>query len=272
MLKDDHLLINEKITVPGQKPRTSRPRLLDLLADNVANYTASIVNGRAGTGKTILISDFARRSTRSVCWYKVDAADAELSIFCRYLIATLKRQCPALDERHMLRITETGEGDRAELLAEALVFQLSDSCTEPILIIIEDLHLIYDADWVVPFFHRLLPLLPAHVHLIITCRSLPPAPLWRLRSKQMLRVIVEAELAFTPHEATVLFATYGLSEEHARIALRETNGRAAAISNFAATPGRAGRAVADSFLALEPRSLTGALGNRGSQRSSDLQT
>ena len=72
-------------------------------------------------------------------------------------------------------------------------------------------------------------------------------------------MIEETELAFTFHETLRLFETYGLSEEHAHIALRETNGRAAAIANFAATPGRAGRAVADSFLAIEPRQV-GALG------------
>jgi LuxR family maltose regulon positive regulatory protein len=272
MLKDDNLLIHDKITVPTQKPRTSRPRLLDLLTDNLTNYSATIVNGRAGTGKTTLSAEFARRATRPVCWYKVDAADAKLSVFCQYLISTLRLQRPTLDADRLMEITESVESDRAEALAEAFVFQLAEEPRhvgdEPLLVIIEDLHLIYDADWVVPFFHRLLPLLPADVHLIITCRSLPPAPLWRLRSKQMLRVIEETELAFTLEETSRLFETYGLSEEHARIALRETNGRAAAIANFAATPGRAGRAAADSFLAIETRPATGSMG----QRSLELPT
>ncbi|MFZ0751829.1 MAG: hypothetical protein WAM70_20885, partial [Pyrinomonadaceae bacterium] len=177
MLRDDNHLIHDKITVPTQKPRTSRPRLLDLLTDNLTNYTATIVNGRAGTGKTTLSGEFARRATRPVCWYKVDAADAELGVFCQYLISTLRLQRPALDADRLMEITESVESDRAEVLAEALVFQLAEPrqvSEEPLLVIIEDLHLIYDADWVVPFFHRLLPLLPADIHLIITCRSLPP--------------------------------------------------------------------------------------------------
>jgi len=118
------------------------------------------------------------------------------------------------------------------------------------LMIIEDLHLIYDSDWVVPFFRLLLPLLPAEVHLLITCRSLPPAGLWRLRSKQMLRVLDEEELAFTLDEAVALFQTYGLNEQHARVAWSQTSGRAAVINEFAATPGRAGRALADRLLSI----------------------
>ena len=254
MHKDEDL-IHEKITVPDEKPRTSRSRLLNLLAEDLTAYNATIINGRAGTGKTTLVADFARHAARPVCWYKVDASDSQLRGFCRYLAATLSRQRPSIDPAQLLQITETVESDRAELLAEAFVFALGEPASEPLLLIIEDLHLVYDAEWMVPFFHRLLPLLPDDIHVLITCRSLPPAPLWRLRSKQMLRVVEEAELTFTLEEAERLFATYGLSREHARLALRETNGRAAAIANFAATPGLAGRAVADNFLSVNPRQM-----------------
>ncbi|HVS20242.1 MAG TPA: AAA family ATPase [Pyrinomonadaceae bacterium] len=250
MNRDEGQLIHEKIAVPDDRARPSRSRLLKLLDENLASYNATIINGRAGTGKTTLAADFARHSGRPVSWYKVDAADSDLRAFCEYLAATVQLRRPSIDSDRLLQLTETVESDRAELLAEAFVFQLGESKAEPLLVVIEDLHLVYDADWVIPFFRRLLPLLPADVHLLITCRSLPPAPLWRLRSKQMLRVVDETELAFTLDEAVHLFEIYGLSEEHARIALRETNGRAAAITNFAATPGRAGRAVADSFLSL----------------------
>jgi LuxR family maltose regulon positive regulatory protein len=258
MKKEETHLIHEKIAVPDAFPRMSRLRLLKLLAENLISCNATIINGRAGTGKTTLAADFTRHAERSVAWYKVDAADSDLRLFCEYLSTTLQRQRPSMDTERLLQMTETAESDRAELLAEAFVFQLSEGKSEPLLIVIEDLHLVYDAGWVVPFFRRLLPLLPADVHLLITCRSMPPAPLWRLRSKQMLRVVEESELAFNPDEAVGLFETYGVGEEPARIAWRQTNGRAAAIAEFAATPGRAGRAFADSLLSLKTfTSLTG---------------
>ena len=252
--KSTHL-IHEKIAVPAQSPRISRTRLLKILDAHIASYNATIVNGRAGTGKTTLAADLARHVGRSVAWYKVDAADNDLTTFCQYLSRTVKVQRPLMVTERLLQLTETVESDRAELLAEALVFQLSETRAEPLLIIIEDLHLVYDAEWLVPFFRRLLPLLPTDVHLLITCRSLPPAPLWRMRSKQMLRVVDEDELAFTLDEAIQLFEMYGLGEDHARVAWDRTNGRAATIAEFAATPGRAGRAVADNFLSINSSSL-----------------
>jgi LuxR family maltose regulon positive regulatory protein len=250
---EEHL-IHEKIAVPDASPRLSRPRLLKLLTANVASCNATIINGRAGTGKTALAADFARHAGRAVSWYKVDAADSDLRMFCEYLSTSVRGQRFSIDAERLLQITKvtkTVESDRAELLAEAFVFQLSEGKSEPLLIVIEDLHLVYDADWVVPFFRRLLPLLPADVHVLITCRSLPPAPLWRLRSKQMLGVLEETELAFSLEEVIALFGTYGLVAEAARIAWNQTNGRAATVAEFAATPGRAGRAFADSLLSLK---------------------
>jgi LuxR family maltose regulon positive regulatory protein len=248
--RDENQLIHEKIAIPAHLGRVLRPRLLTLLGDNLASYNATIINGRAGTGKTLLAASFARRSGRATAWYKVDAADSDFKIFCKYLLTSIKLRRFSVDSDRLLQLTETVESDRAELMAEAIVFELTESKSEPLLIVIEDLHLVYDADWVIPLFRRLLPLLPAEVHVLITCRSLPPAPLWRLRSKQMLRVLDEAELAFNLDEAVALFKTYGLNEEHARVAWSRTRGRAAAINEFAATPGRPGRAVADSFMSI----------------------
>lgn len=258
-------LIQNKIEIPGSPVRMRRPRLLNALRDNLASYTATIVNGRAGSGKTTIVADFARLSGRPVAWYKVDAADSNLGEFMAYLLESICHQRKPIDHAGLLKLAEsTSTTDRAEALAEVLVFQLAEFKSEPLLIVIEDLHLIYDADWVVPFFHRLLPLLPADVHVVITCRSMPPTPLWRLRSKQMLRVVNEDELAFTMDEAIRLFEQYDLSEDYARVAMRQTNGRASAIAAIAATPGRAGRAKADEFLAITPLSLAG--------RTPDFQT
>jgi LuxR family maltose regulon positive regulatory protein len=244
-------MIHEKIVVPGELPRVSRYRLLKLLEQNLTLYNATIINGRAGCGKTLLATDFARHTRRAVAWYKVDSADNDFRVFSKYLLASIGLRRPAFEKAHLLKLAEAMTSDNAAILAEALVFQMSETPADPLLIIIEDLHLVYDSDWVVPFFRRLLPLLPVDLHLLITCRSMPPAPLWRLRSKQMLRVLDEVEIAFTFDEAVDLFKTYGLGEEHARLALRRTNGRASMIASFADMPGCAGRALADSLLEIK---------------------
>lgn len=251
LMKIQEHFIHDKIAIPPATLRISRPRLLQRLTEQLCSANATILNGRAGSGKTMLAVDFSRNVGRAVAWYKVDAADNELRLFCEYLVAAVRRQRPAINATNLIELAATVDGGNAEILADALVFQLSEAKGEPLLIVIEDLHQVYDAEWVVPFFRRLLPLLPSDVHVLITCRSLPPAPLWRMRSKQMLRVLDEAELAFTVEEAIELFRTYGLGEDHGRAAWNQTNGRAATIVEFAATPGRPGRAVADNLLSFK---------------------
>ena len=69
--------------------------------------------------------------------------------------------------------------------------------------------------------------------MLLIGRSLPPTPVWRMRSKQTLCLIEEAALAFTPREAADLFAGYGLAARDARAALEQTGGRAAALDEMA---------------------------------------
>jgi LuxR family maltose regulon positive regulatory protein len=227
-------IILDKITTPAEQPRLSRARLLNTLHGSLANCTSTIISGRAGTGKTLLSADFARRCGRRVAWYKVDAADGELQVFFKYLVESVRVWRPGFGEEALARLLETATLEDIPMLAEAFVYELLEHRGDPLLIVVDDLHLVYDSEWVVPFFRRLLPLLPAEAHMLITGRALPPAPLWRMRSKQTLCVIEELTMAFTELEAKKLFAGYGLSEEQAVTAWRQTRGRASALDNLGA--------------------------------------
>jgi LuxR family maltose regulon positive regulatory protein len=226
-------LILDKIKLPSELPRISRPRLLSELRVSLNSCTSTIINGRAGTGKTLLATDFALRCGRRVAWYKVDASDNDRRVFFQYLTEGVKAQRPGFAADAIMRLVETSGLEDIPLLAESFIYELLESGGDPLLIVIDDLHLIYDADWVVPFFRRLLPLLPAEAHMMITGRSLPPAPLWRMRSKQTLCVVDEPMLAFSKDEAKTLFASYRLTGAQASATQRETRGRASALDTAA---------------------------------------
>jgi LuxR family maltose regulon positive regulatory protein len=256
-------LILDKITAPDELPTITRTRLLHVLQESLATCTSTVINGRAGTGKTRLATDFAHRCGRKLAWYKVDAADSDLRIFFQYLVESVRRQRPSFGHEALQRmLDETTTIEDVPLLAEAFVYELLEREGSPLLIVIDDLHLVYDAEWVVPFFRRLLPLLPMDAHMLITGRSLPPAPLWRMRSKQMLCVIEEPMLAFTEEETKRLFDSYGLSEREVPTALYETNGRAAVLDGLARLKSASER-VAESVAAIkrQRRKLSPAFGS-----------
>jgi LuxR family maltose regulon positive regulatory protein len=222
-------VIPEKIAPPQELPRLSRGRLLRTLDESLEDCNSTIIAARAGTGKTMLVNDFARRTGRGVAWYKLDAPDSELSVFLRHLCASVDAAGrPGFGAQTLERLGVEAGADDVPLAVEGFVYELSQS-DEPLLVVIDDLHLVYDAEWMVPFFRRLLPLLPPEAHFILLGRSLPPTPLWRMRSKQTLCVIDEPTLAFTPEEARALYATYGLTAAAAEAAQRETRGRAATL-------------------------------------------
>ena len=229
-------LIASKITIPTETPLVCRQGLLDTLRENLESCHTTVINGRAGAGKTMLAVDFVRRHVGLAAWYKVDAPDISLPVFMEYLVASVASVRPGFGRQTLERLARShekgreagaGEFDVAGL-AEAYVYDL-ERLAEPLVLVIDDLHLIYDAVWVAPFLHHLLPLLPAETHMLILGRGLPPAPIWLLRSKQRLFVINEHMLAFTQTEAEELFSSYGLDAEEARLAVEQTGGRATGL-------------------------------------------
>jgi LuxR family maltose regulon positive regulatory protein len=235
-------IIAEKIAVPEPATQISRARLLELLERSLKSCAATIISGRAGTGKTVLASDFARQCERAVSWYKVDAPEGELKSFFEYLIASIRKQRPNFGVETLMPLLMTDDSDQISMLAEAFVYELVEGENKPLLIVIEDLHLVCDSEWLVPFFRRLLPLLPSNVHMLITSRTMPAA-LWRMRSKQTLLVIEEEFLAFTRQEAIKLFGNYALSSEQVSIALDYTYGRAAQLVALATMLAEAEKSV-----------------------------
>jgi LuxR family maltose regulon positive regulatory protein len=228
------LLILEKITVPSQPPGITRPRLLTMLASSLESCASTVVSGRAGTGKTALATDFAQNCERPVAWYKLDASDIELPVFLRYLVSSIARQRPGFGGQTLAALAGSRPDD-ATSPADSFLYELLEYEGNPLLIVLEDLHLVCEGDWLVPFLCRLLPLLPRKVHMLLTSRTMPPAPLWRMRSKQTLEVIDEATLAFTRPETLELFESYGLSAELARAAYDRSRGRAGSLASYVST-------------------------------------
>lgn len=228
-------LVWEKFAHPKPDASIRRERLWQELQGNLTRYAATIVSGRSGTGKTWLAADFAKSCQRHTAWYKIDASDAALPVFWEYLISSLRptinNAClapAACDWREIVKpltaLTPAGH-------AEALAHILTEHCKHPLLVVLDDLHLIYDAPWLEPFLTRLLPLVPRAVHFLLVGRGVPPAPLWRLRSKQRLGVIEETALAFTPEETKEWWAQLAETKTDALTAWQQTRGRAALLAS-----------------------------------------
>lgn len=224
--------LGEKLRIPGTVSPVYRPRLHEMLSLSAVKYGATLVSGRAGTGKTWLAADFARRQ-KNASWYSIDPTDIDWSVFAHYFSECIAGSTS--DERKETPGTvdvDLPQGDIARFLADCFSPQKKVSSNRPQLLVLDNVHHIFDAEWFCDFFNLLIASKPASAHLLMLCRSRPPAPLWRLRSKQMLNVIDEKLLAFNREETREFFLLHEMPEQLADLVQRESFGRISKIKQF----------------------------------------
>ena len=219
-------LLTEKLEIAPVQGLIERPRLQDLLRKSADQFPATLISGRAGTGKTGLAAQFAGHHEH-VAWYSVESSDADWNVFALYFAASILRAVESkIDPRRLLPVEdETSQSVMASFLISVFAEAETELIHEPMLIVLDGVHHLFDAPWFGEFFGLLLSSLPENTNLLLLCRSKPPNPLWRLRSKQQLNVIDEKLLAFNLLECAELARRYGLARADAERAHAETFGR-----------------------------------------------
>lgn len=219
-------LLAEKMEVPKIRNLVERPRLDTLVRKSVDQFPATLISGRAGTGKTALAASFAN-SRDHAAWYSIEPSDVEWDVFISYF-ATCTTSAVKSRTRLSKLVPDSAEPTQSTI-ATALINIFAAVETElfhePLLIVLDGIHHLFDAPWFGEFFGLLLSSLPDNTNLLLLCRSKPPSPLWRLRSKQQLNVIDEKILAFNLAETAQLATKLGIKRSDAERAHTETFGR-----------------------------------------------
>ncbi|MEO7674291.1 MAG: AAA family ATPase [Pyrinomonadaceae bacterium] len=227
-------ILEQKLSKPRFDGMLQRTRLDEMIEKSLSQFGATIISGRSGTGKTALAANFANTRKR-VAWYSIESPDIEWKVFSRYFAASLRRTASRSECGYTF--DEACESFSKNAISQFLsdIFSKigAEADGEPILIVFDDLHHVFDAPWFGDFFNLLLHSLRENVHLLLLCRSRPPNPLWRLRSKQMLNVIDEKLLAFNREETTSFIAQSGLSEKTAQKVYADSFGRIAKVKQLA---------------------------------------
>ena len=229
--RDGFHFIRDKLEIPSRQNVIDRPRIAGILNRSVGQFPATLISGRAGTGKTTIAAAFAS-ARGNASWYSVESSDTQWPIFCRYF-----KRLISSDE--MIDRQESEEYDADDFSETEVARFLVNGFTSidagegnQRLLVMDDIHHIFDAHWFDDFFKLLLYSLPVNTHLLMLCRSKPPSPLWRLRSKQMLNVLDERVIAFTAGETEELFANKGLPAAAARVAHESCYGRVSKLLQF----------------------------------------
>lgn len=208
-------VLPEKLNIPRSDNLIERPRLTELLNRSLSRFSAAIISGRAGTGKTTLAAEFASMSERSG-WCSLDSADADWHIFSAHFAAAVSKAS---------NIESGSKTESGEAYIEDFLISVCSGPDVVDLIVLDDIHHLFDAPWFNDFFSLLIGSIPFRPHLLMTSRSRPPAPLWRMRSKQALEIIDEKLLDFNRIETEQLFDLYGIEMSLVDIAYSNSFGR-----------------------------------------------
>ncbi|CAN5618257.1 BTAD domain-containing putative transcriptional regulator [soil metagenome] len=183
-----------------------RPRLTSRLEANL-NAPITMVAADAGCGKTTLISDFVRNSSRESVWYQLDYTDADPFVFLGYIVHGIRNFAPEFGETVLPFIEKaTDEFLRfPERAVDLLLNEILESIEQPFILVLDDYHHIGRETVVHKLVDRLLQYSSEILHLIITTRDLPPLAIMRRRTQSRALVITREDLLFTDDEMRELF-------------------------------------------------------------------
>src|ERR671913_505200 len=88
--RDGVHILNEKLEIPHCAGLVERPRLIEKLERSLSHFAATLVSGRAGTGKTSIAAAYALTRNRAA-WFTVESSDTDWNVFASYLAASVLR-------------------------------------------------------------------------------------------------------------------------------------------------------------------------------------
>jgi LuxR family maltose regulon positive regulatory protein len=217
-----------KITAPSQPGwAIARPRI-DYLLGAGTNGPLTVVTGPPGAGKSMAIALWvaARTDSGTVAWITLDEYDNRPQIFWSYVVAALQQADSTVP------VTGTLAG-RKKVISHEFLLRLASalaSAPQPVLMVIEDFHLLTDTGVLDGLSYLLRNAAPA-LRLVISSRTQLPLSLHRYRLSGELTEIRAADLAFDSAESALLMAQHDvtLSAEALAALITRTEGWAAGI-------------------------------------------
>lgn len=198
--------IKARITPPRLGERLVTRDLVAKLRAEAHAHALIVLCAPAGYGKTTLAQQYAGASAARICWYALDEQDNDASVFGRYLVASLARHITLSPEIHDL-VASARPVDASELV-HGLLAEL-DAVQDPLLLVLDDAHLIHDPG-IRAALDTLVLYLPDAVQVMLLTRELPPRMQRLALSDQRIYTVNARDLAFAEDEMQQFFRGYGL--------------------------------------------------------------
>jgi len=252
------LLTTKLFIPPPQASLLRRPRLTAEI-DAGLSGPLTLISAPPGFGKTTLLADWRTSSPSkepSIAWYTLDEGDNQPSLFCRYLLAALRRLPGEADTLAELETLVDSAGGHFPLqhLFTQLINHTSNLPRRAVLVL-DDFHTLTNPELLAAMEYWIEhnpPQSSGGLHLILATRSDPPLPLSRWRSRGWLREVRAAQLRFSDQETGLYFKSnveLEISSSHMQNLIQKTEGWPAGLQLAGISLRQRGPAEAEDFLA-----------------------
>ena len=215
-----NILFHTKLNIPPlQQKITLRTRLINEL-NTALKVRLTLVAGPAGFGKTTAAVSWIRQSGIQAAWFSIDDCDNSLKRFWSYLIASLGRILPGLENRFSQYLYEV-----ISIAVDDVVTALVDEIykfKEDFILVLDDYHLIKE-DSIHKSIALLLKYMPENAHVVIISRTRPPFVSIRLQTVGDVKEISIADLQFTTSEIADFCEVMGIFLSSSDIKTLESN-------------------------------------------------
>ncbi|WP_288582282.1 MULTISPECIES: BTAD domain-containing putative transcriptional regulator [Lysinibacillus] len=232
------IIIQSKCMAPNPSTHCINRATLMRTLKKSHHHTCTFLHSGAGYGKTTILTQFLATESSTFSWYSISDEDDNLLPFLRHLFFSIQRVVPNFGHTFdgWNQLSRFPKMDELNRWYKLFVNCLCD-IDEPLLIVIDDFHLV---DHVFPinyFMEKIIEFAPPSIHFILASRTLPNWDIMRkLKLQKRWLVIKEDELAFSTEEIEVFFEEYvdvHLSEAEMKKVLEITEGWAISISLLA---------------------------------------
>jgi len=203
-----------KVRLPQRRPDVlRRPRLVDFLHQQVDKRLV-LLSAAAGYGKTTLLVDFAHEVDLPVCWYSLDASDADPRTFFEYIILSLRQRFPTFgSQTESLLGSLSDVGREVSSIIASLTNEIQTDIPDYFLLILDDFHWADGSETVSSALDLLIYHLPDNCHLLVSSRTLPRLTFSRLAAQRQVVGLGTTDLRFTTDELSRLL------REHYRLVI-----------------------------------------------------
>lgn len=230
-------ILKTKISPPALSTRVlRRPRVEEQLLEST-RYRLTILQASAGYGKSTVLASLAGNQSGEIpiIWYQLGKEDGSTPTFIHYLLHATQRVFPTI--QHLpLQLLENWDTSQGPLPSQAIIDQFInalDELAEPIVYVLDDVHLVLENEEIALLLDRLISLAPIQTHFLLSTRQPIKLPnLFRWQSQGEVLSFDQGTLAFSPQEIQDLYLkqyNYELTPHEINTLYEETEGWALAL-------------------------------------------